>query len=695
MSSPIRVIEPLGERAASLPLELGGTGAALALPGVERVVATIEASGRQWIARPAAEAQLRLNGIPLREEQPLAEGDVLGAGDAQLIVHPGAARIEVQHLAGNDTVAPLQQQVLPGDAIEAGVHEVFAAPAGPAAAAGRGGARSGRWVALGAVAALLAGFVAILFALVAVPLQLDPEGATVETPGLIDWQAGGRVFLLPGRRTLTVSHPGYRSQTLTLDVERALADATPLPVALEYLPGILEVDTGGVAAQLLVDGRVIGDVPGELSIEAGAHDLILRAPRHIDHVMEMTIEGGGARQQLAVTLQSSIGHLVLDTDPAGARIRIDGGEAGNAPQRLELEAGLHQLELVAPGRRAWKSEVAIIAGRTLDLGRIDLALPPAVVMRAAQDEPTVEEPSADAQVGASVAVASRAPRPPPAARLNSELLGTLVLLPAGKYEQGSARREQGRRNNEVQRTVTLTRAFYLAATEVSNAQFRAFRAEHASGIAQEKSLDLDPQAVSSVSWNDAVEFCNWLSLREGLPVAYERRDGRWQLVQPLNTGYRLPTEAEWEYAARYVDGRRWQRHAWGEVLPPPKGAANLAGEETLPEKSPAAALAVSLPGYADEHLVIAPVGSYAPTPAGLFDMGGNVSEWVHDVYASLPEAGEVTDPMGPAEDGPHAIRGANWKTTSIADLRLAWRDRGPAPSQVLGFRVARYAEELP
>jgi formylglycine-generating enzyme required for sulfatase activity len=347
--------------------------------------------------------------------------------------------------------------------------------------------------------------------------------------------------------------------------------------------------------------------------------------------------------------------------------------------------------------------VAIVAGQTLDLGRIDLAQPPAVALRAAEERRS--DATITAQPGAGGDAASPAPapapapatpRPPPPPRVQSALLGTLVLLPAGEYLQGSERREQGRRSNEVQRTVKLTRAFYLAATEVSNAQFKTFRPAHLAGVVAGKSLDLDPQAVSNISWNDAVEFCNWLSLREGLPAAYERREGRWQLVQPFNHGYRLPTEAEWEYAARYVDGRRWHRYAWGDTLPPPAGAANLAGAEALATKPGAESAAPSsVPQYRDEHEVIAPVDSYARSAAGLQGMGGNVSEWVHDVYESMPAAVEVSDPMGPATDGPHAVRGANWRSATIPELRLAWREGGPAPSVVIGFRVARLAEESP
>jgi formylglycine-generating enzyme required for sulfatase activity len=543
-------------------------------------------------------------------------------------------------------------------------------------------------------AAVLLAVVGVLFTLVPVPLQLTPEGARVQAPGLIAWQGGERIFLLPGRRQIEISYPGYRSQSLTLDVTRALASATPLPVALEYLPGIIDIDTGGIQAEVLVDGQVAGAVPGEVEIEAGARDLILRAPRHVDHVARLEVSGGGERQQLSVQLQPAIGFLVLDTSPAGAMVLVDGQQLGPAPQRLELDAGLHQLALSAPGRRSWTSEVAIIAGQTLDLGRVDLALPPPLVMRA---DPATQVAASAGDAGPDSAAdaqpAPPPPPPPPPSRLNSPLLGALVLLPAGEYLQGSERREQGRRSNEVQRKVRLTRAFYLGATEVSNVQFRAFRPEHEAGIAEGRSLDLDTQAVSRVSWNDAVEFCNWLSLREGLPAAYERRDGRWQLVQPLNHGYRLPTEAEWEYAARYVDGQRWLRFPWGDALPPPSSAANIAGEETLPDKPAAnAPPAGALPQYRDEHRVIAPVGTYARSPAGLFDMGGNLSEWMHDVFVSLPEAVEVSDPMGATSDGPHAVRGGNWRSSTITALRATWRDRGTGPSQVIGFRVARFAE---
>ena len=689
----LSVHEPLGTRQANAPLRIGGAPAELIVPGSAGPAASIGPEGSRWWLRPLDDS-VRLNGVVLHDPVVLADGDVLHVGEAQLVFEATTPALQVTHLAGNATLAPLHQDVLPGEAVAAGAAEITAAVEAVAehsaalARAPRGRSRAW-WIAAPAGALALVALL-MLFRIVTVPVQVSPAQARIQVPGWFNWRSGERLYLMPGSHRLHAAAAGYASSDVEVDAESIAGAGRPLQISLALLPGEVSVDTGGVAGELLMDGRPLGAVPGLIRIPAGDHEILVRAPRHVDHAVALHVAGAGRRQSLQVKLLPSFGWLVLDTSPAGAVVRVDDADLGRTPLRLELDAGLRRLALNAPGRRGWNSQVAIQSGQTLDLGVIDLAAPAPVIARgsATSDAPAAPAPS--------VPAAAAPPPPQPAARLLSPLIGGLVLLPAGSFMEGSDRREQGRRSNEVLRKVTLTRAFYLAEKEITNAQFRAFRPQHASGLAMEKSLDLDNQAVSSVSWSDAVEFCNWLSLREGLPVAYERRDGRWQLALPRNHGYRLPTEGEWEYAARRIDGQSWRRFAWGDELPPPAGADNLGGSESLPQRpGPEQRLATALPDYRDEHAVVAPVGSYAHAASGLFDMGGNVSEWMHDVYASMPDAVPVTDPMGADADGPHSVRGANWRTTSIAELRLAWRDRAAAASQTLGFRVARSVEMTP
>ena len=132
----------------------------------------------------------------------------------------------------------------------------------------------------------------------------------------------------------------------------------------------------------------------------------------------------------------------------------------------------------------------------------------------------------------------------------------LVLVNGGRFTMGSPRREPGRRSNEAERQVELKRPFYISRFQVTNREYREFKADHLSGIFKDESLDLERQPVVRVTWQEAAAFCNWLSQREKLPAAYVRNGDRFELAEPATTGYRLPTEAEWEFAARFDGAAR-------------------------------------------------------------------------------------------------------------------------------------------
>lgn len=251
---------------------------------------------------------------------------------------------------------------------------------------------------------------------------------------------------------------------------------------------------------------------------------------------------------------------------------------------------------------------------------------------------------------------------------------------------GASRREPGRRANEVLHPVSLTRMFYLQTTEVTNAEFRLFLASHSSGNIESKSLNREHQPVTQVSWQQAAQFCNWLSAKEGLAPFYQQDKGIVTGYKRAATGYRLPTEAEWAWAAR-VDGETVLKFPWGDNFPPIEAVENYA------DKGSAHITGRILNSYTDGYVVSANVASFPPSKKGLYDMGGNVAEWVHNVYLIPAANGETqVDPTGPQAGDNYVIRGASWAHSKIADLRLSYRDYGQAGRDDLGFRIARYAE---
>ena len=237
---------------------------------------------------------------------------------------------------------------------------------------------------------------------------------------------------------------------------------------------------------------------------------------------------------------------------------------------------------------------------------------------------------------------------------------TLRLFNADAVDMGASRREPGRRANETMRRAEFSRLFYLAEREVSNAQFRAFASGHDSGTFQEQTLDDNEQPVTNISWHEAAAYCNWLSEQEGFASFYEIEFGKVSATNPAATGYRLPTEAEWAWAARRQpsnnDAAKTRseqlKFPWGNALPPPERFANYA------DRAAGNLVGRVIFGYNDNYGVSAPVGTFKPNAHGLYDLGGNVAEWTQDWY-EIPSQQTVKDHLGPSTGEYRVIRGAS------------------------------------
>ena len=174
--------------------------------------------------------------------------------------------------------------------------------------------------------------------------------------------------------------------------------------------------------------------------------------------------------------------------------------------------------------------------------------------------------------------------------------------------------------------------------------------------------------VIYVTWYGARAYCNWLSRK-------------------TKKKYRLPTEAEWEYAAG--GGHAEYKYSWGDSPPTKNNGGNVADESAKRIFSDW----IILNGYDDEYVYIAPAGSFKANQLGLNDMTGNVSEWCADWYGEYP-MGIATAPTGPRQGTDRVKRGGSWFNFPY-DLRVTRRDYAvPAYADfTLGFRVAKSAEK--
>jgi formylglycine-generating enzyme required for sulfatase activity len=499
---------------------------------------------------------------------------------------------------------------------------------------------------------------AVAVALVAdfapVTVASTPPGARI----LVDGEALGTtpatVEVAAGQRELRLELEGFRTWVQPLPVTAGVAATLP-PVTLVSAAGLVRVTSDPAGASVSVGGRYLGVTPLEVELAPGRrHALQVAKPGYGAVTREVDLAAGrGAR--LAVTLAPSLGVVRLAVEPADAEVLVDDRAVGTGSRELTLPAVPHRIEVRKPGFAPFRAEVTP-----------DPALPRALTAR-------LQTP-AEAAAAAVPAV------------LTTGAGQELRRIEPGAFRMGAPRREQGRRANEVERDVRLTRRFYLGTTEVTNAQFRAFRPAHTSGAERYTELAGDDHPAVLVSWRDAAAYCNWLSERDGLPKAYVAgAGGGLALAVPATTGYRLPTEAEWEWVARYAAGGGARKYPWGDAMPPPEGAGNFA------DRSARGLVANLLTGYDDGYPVTAPVGRFAANALGFRDLGGNAAEWTSDVY-SVSGGGGSTDPVATGAGQYHVIRGSSWRQSGITDLRLSARDFGDAGRLDVGFRIARYAE---
>jgi formylglycine-generating enzyme required for sulfatase activity len=269
---------------------------------------------------------------------------------------------------------------------------------------------------------------------------------------------------------------------------------------------------------------------------------------------------------------------------------------------------------------------------------------------------------------------------------------TMVVIPSGTFMMGSADSDTSKNKGEEspQHQVAIAKPYAMGQTHVTRAQFAKFVKDSgykgipgcnifpasgpklyednpANGWADPGFKQTQNDPAVCVSWDDAQAYIAWLNKKVGKDV------------------YRLPTEAEWEFAAR---GGTTSKYFWGEDRAEAckyASAADLSGKKANPKWD--------VPNCDDGYVATAPVASFKPNPYGLYDIVGNAWQWTqdcwHESYNGAPADGSAW--MDPGTCKQHASRGGSWRYDPIRGLRSASRGMDPHESQwaSVGFRVAR------
>jgi len=362
--------------------------------------------------------------------------------------------------------------------------------------------------------------------------------------------------------------------------------------------------------------------------------------------------------------------LVLENVPTKATVELDGENVPVAPtagQPLKIAAypGRHVV-IVKLGR-----DVLLAESLSLQSGgevKRSVALKEPVVTPAPSTNPGPERVTRTPSLEVPV------PSEPLPAQWTSPSTGmTLIRIKGGEFMMGSPDDDtKAQRDEKPQHKVRIS-PFYLGVTEVTQKQYVQVMGNNTSYFSPEgrgkgrvarQSTDQFP--VESVSWLDAIRFCNGLSKKDGQSAYYEIAGDDVRIPNPKGSGYRLPTEAEWEYACRAGAATKY---SFGDDPSELGDSAWYSGNASN-----------------TTH----PVGQKRPNAFGLYDMHGNVWEWCWDWYSdSYYKEPVVDDPLGPSGASHRVVRGGSWLFVA-RHVRAAYRIRlqPSLRNPDLGFRLA-------
>ncbi|WP_371194851.1 SUMF1/EgtB/PvdO family nonheme iron enzyme [Glaciecola sp. SC05] len=520
-------------------------------------------------------------------------------------------------------------------------------------------------------------------------------------------------LLAEGEYELTANNPYFMPWDTAISAQRA--EIIDLDIALTAVQGTAVINTQPAGAQVIINNEVLGNSPLSIDLEGGKYALSTNLENYqaVQDNIEITFNQPMPARNYQ--LQAVQAMLDIGATPSDGALLINNIEKPLGAHSLDAKAS-HSIVYRKVGYFPYSTKLTLAPNeiRTLnialqpELGKLslssniqanvsidgqpsglvsnqsrafNLAAKPTQIIISKEGYRTVTQsvtPTSQRELVLDVNLLTEfdARRKEGRPLIANQMGINLLKFRPDAYQMGSPANETGRRRNEHQVNVDFDRDIWVSEHEITQAQYARF-----SGKSSNSQL---PQ--TDITWNEAARFANWLSEQEGLPVFYKVR-GTQVVGYDINAkGYRLPTEAEWEWLAKKAKRSRTTVYVWGDQTRIPTNVGNFADQSAKSNQL------IVLDNYDDNQPGVAPVGSFKADRIGLHDLAGNVSEWVNDFYTTaLPDTDNVQmNYMGATRGTQYVVKGGNYTSGRLRELRGAFREVGESAKPTIGFRIARY-----
>jgi len=476
-----------------------------------------------------------------------------------------------------------------------------------------------------------------------VKILSDPPNATIRLKGEKIGKTPNILNLKGGVHNIILEKEGYVAvkEMITLSNTK---DSVERNYKMKFFPSTLTFSVEPKGGQLLLNGRQI-EPTGSYQVDSKTKHTITYILEGFYPLVRYVDLKKGEKKRINLHLNPEIGEVEIYALPS-ANVYIGGVKVGEGAVSVLLPAITHMVELRKRGYRTIQKKI-----------------------KPSGDYKTIIRERLTTEIAARKAEA-------PLEYKNSVGI-ELKLFEPNSFKMGAPRDQLGQRANEFEKNVELKKSFYSSKHEITNAQFRLFSKDH-SGPAKHPAV--------SLTWLDAASYCNWLSKKENLLNFYNISNSKLKGVNSKADGYRLLTEAEWEWLVRKAGRKNQTLFPWGNDTVVPKMAGNIADE------SAKGITRFYIPNYNDGYIKLASVGEFPAENSGLFDLTGNASEWVHDFYTLIPPDNKKVhfDPLGPEFGEGHVVKGASWRSGTRTQLRASFRGGLSNKRNDVGFRIGRY-----